>query len=174
MTTVPTFSLNPVRSRRLLILAALGFTLWACWKVSKDDVPSIAVSKNTNLTQRRVGSKELAAAPSFALNWFNRSDPKSTVVDLFTLVPPPPLAPASVSQQALPPAPVLALKYIGQLDGSDTQHVFLTDGKEQVIAVKVGQSVADGWQLTAMNSKQLVFRHTATGHEQTMLIGSFP
>jgi hypothetical protein len=61
---------------------------------------------------------------------------------------------------------------MGQLDGGDNNHVFLTDAKDIVITAKVGQTVADEWQLETMDSTHLVFRHIASGHKQTMLIGT--
>lgn len=66
----------------------------------------------------------------------------------------------------------MPVKYVGQLVGSDNAYVFLADAQDRVISAKVGETVTDGWQLTGMDSKQLVFCHIATGFEQTILTGA--
>lgn len=164
------FAITPTLRRRLFILAGLVFTLWAAWQVSKDEAPVQTVPASRDTTQRHSSLKTPPAAPVLSLVWPVRGDLHEPVADLFTLTPAPVLAPSVVagSPAVLP----LNLKYIGRLDGSDNSHVFLTDSKDQVISAQVGQAVADDWKLTAMDAKQLVFRHTATGQEQTMLIGT--
>lgn len=166
-----TLTMTPILRRRLLILVGLVFTLWATWKVSAEDTTDTTVSERIAPAPRRVGSKAPPVAPTLALDWPTRADQRQPVADLFSLAPAP-VAPNSAALPAGPPVPVLTLKYVGRLDGGDNNHAFLADAQDQVITVKVGQTVADGWQLTAMDSKQLVLRHIASGHEQTMLIGT--
>ena len=95
------------------------------------------------------------------------------VADLFSLAPPPVVIARATSQPS-PPMPVFKFKYVGQLDAEDNHQAFLADDKDQVITVKVGQTLADGWQLTTMNEKQLNFRNTITGQEHTMPTGTLP
>ena len=70
------------------------------------------------------------------------------------------------------PLPVLRLKYVGRLSGADNDSVFLADAQDKVIQAKVGQPLPDGWQLKTVEAKQLIFRHEASGQEQTMTIGA--
>lgn len=179
MTTAAIFTLSPTLRRRVLILAGLVFTLWATWKVSTEDATDATVSERSAPAQRRTGGKPSSAntsttAPALALEWPMRTEQRQPVADLFSLAPPPAIAAPPVAVLAPPAAPAFKLKYVGRLDGSDNQHVFLADDKDKVIQAKVGQDLADGWQLASMNSKLLVFRHIATGQEQTMSIGTLP
>lgn len=171
MTPTMTPAINSTLRRRLLLLAGLIFALWASWKVSNDETPQKAASERTAPWQHRATSKAPPVVPSLPLDWPTRVDQTQPVADLFRLAPPPTTG-LPTGLLATPAMPVLNLKYVGRLDGSDNSHVFLADSKDQVITAQVGQAVTDGWQLAAMDSKQLVFRHTATGQEQTMLIGT--
>ena len=178
MTTTATLTISPTLRRRVLILAGLVFTLWATWKVSTEDATDTTVSERTAPAQRRTGSKSPANTPAtgsaLALEWPMRTEQRQPVADLFSLAPQPVTAAPPVAALAPPAAPAFKLKYVGRLDGSDNKHVFLADDKDRVIQAKVGQDLADGWQLASMNSKLLVFRHIATGQEQTMPIGTLP
>lgn len=173
MTLTITPAINPVLRRRLLLLAGLIFALWASWQVSHDETALDTVSERTAPLQRRVVSKAPPVAPAYQLDWPARADQRQPVTDLFNLPQPPALAGPAAGSLAAPPVPLLKLKYVGRLDGSDNNHVFLADAQDRVISTKVGETVADGWQLLTMDSKQLIFRHTASGHEQTILTGAF-
>ena len=177
MNTAQASVFNPALNRRVLLLAGLAFALWASWKVSTDDAVDATVAPRTAATQLRV-AKPTAASPASALDWPVREAQQRPVADLFSLPLPPSTASATPIAPVATPLPVLTVKYVGRIEGDDNQQVFLTDSKDKnkdkVMSVKVGQAVADGWQLAAMDSKQLVFRHIATGHEQTMPIGTPP
>ncbi len=164
--------LNPALRRRVLLLAGLAFVLWASWKVSTDDAVDATVAQRDAPAQRRMVNTPFAVAPASALDWPVREAQQRPVADLFSLPPSTtstlPIAPVAT------PLPVLTVKYVGRIDADDNKQAFLADSKDRVTSVKVGQAVADGWQLAAMDSKQLVFRHIATGHEQTMPIGTPP
>jgi hypothetical protein len=165
-----TLGLTPILRRRLLLLTAVIFTLWASWKVGNDDSVEKTVVESAIPSRYRSSSKTITAAPALTLNWGARAEKSLPVADIFSLVPP--VALPSSAVVAPPPAPELKLKFMGQLDGGDNNHVFLTDAKDIVITAKVGQTVADEWQLETMDSTHLVFRHIASGHKQTMLIGT--
>ena len=157
--------------RRLLMLGLLALTLWASWKVSSDD-PLPTVTGRTSPSTKRSVSKAATVPTSLPLEWTRRADSGRPVADLFGAPPTLPVGPPSTLQA--PKGPTFNLKYVGRLDGSDNAHVFLADAQDQVISVKLGEALPEGWLLAAMDSRQLVFRHTATGQEQKMQIGTLP
>ena len=163
-------TMTPILRRRLLLSVGLIFALWASWKVGHEEVAETPVAARTAAPSRRAGSKPPVVAPVLSLDWPARVDQRQPVTDLFNLPSSAPTPPAVVL--VAPPLPELKLKYIGRLEGSDNKHVFLADALDQVTTAAVGQTVADGWQLAAMDSQKLVFQYTATGHKQTMLIGT--
>lgn len=166
-----TLAINPGMRRRLLMLALLAFTLWASWKVSTDEAPPTVVAERVGPAQRRTNTKAAPAPAALPLEWHRRAESDQPVTDLFGVPPPLPVGPP-VALQTAPNLPTLKLKYVGRLDGSDNAHVFLTDAQDRVISAKLGDTLPEGWILAAMDSKQLVFRHTASGQEQTMQIGT--
>lgn len=93
------------------------------------------------------------------------------VSDLFSPPPLPAVAPRAAVPQG-PAQPVFNLKYIGHLLDGDNSQAFLADEQDRVTTAKVGQTVGNEWQLTAMTASQLVFRHAATGQEHTLQIGT--
>lgn len=162
---------NPVLPRRLLMITLLALTLWASWKVSKEDTPLNTVAEQTRPAQRRAVAKAPQVPTALPLEWHRRADHAQPVADLFGIPPVLPMGPPAALQSA-PSRPTLNLKYVGRLDRSDNAHVFLTDAQDRVISVKVGDDVPDGWKLASMDSKQLILRHTASGQEQIMQIGT--
>ena len=158
--------------RRLLILGLLALTLWATWKLSSDDPPATVTGRAAPLAKRSV-SKTALVPVALPLEWPRRADSGQPVTDLFGVPPPLPVGPPA-ALQAAPTVPTFRLKYVGRLDRSDNAHVFLIDAQDQVISVKLGEALPDGWLLKAVDSKQLVFRHAASGQEQTMQIGTLP
>jgi len=162
--------MNPRVRQRVLLLAALLFTLWATWQVSQDAPAAKTVAARTPVAQRGPG-KPLVAAPTLPLVWPLRPQTQPLIADLFGLAPPPP---PSVLPAAIAPGPaalVFTLRYVGRLDGSDNRYVFLADEKDQMVVAQVGQPVDADWQLSAMDVQQLVFRHIATGQQHTLQIG---
>lgn len=171
MTGTMHLTVQPVLRRRLLILAGLAFALWGSWKVSVEEVPQKLVAERAAPSRRPASSKPVAVAPSLPLEWPERESVRRAVDDLFSLPPPLPMGPP-VPLRPTSAVPALKLKYVGRLDRGDNGHVFLADAQDRVISAKVGEPLADGWQLSAADAKQLVFRHTASGQEQTMQIGT--
>jgi hypothetical protein len=171
MTGTMDLTVQPVLRRRLLILAGLAFALWASWKVSVEEVPQKIVAERIAPSRKPASNKPVAVAPSLPLEWPERESVRRAVDDLFSLAPPLPVGPPAPLQSS-PTVPALKLKYVGRLDRGDNGHVFLTDAQDRVISTKVGEPLADGWQLSAADAKHLVFRHIASGQEQTMQIGT--
>ena len=169
-----TLALTPLLRRRLLIVAGLIFTLWATWQVSQDEAAPTVVAGPAVSNRRAANSKPLPPVPTLALVWPARADPHPPIADLFSLAPP--VLPVVAAQAPAPPsqpaAPAFNLKYVGSLDQGDNNQAFLADAKDQIVVVKIGQTVDNFWQLTAINAQQLVFRHTATGQEHTLQIGT--
>ena len=164
------FPLSPILRRRLLLAAGLVFALWSTWQVSQEDASDVAVPARTAPVQRRVANQAPGAAPVFTLDWPARVDAHQSVIDLFN--PPAPVPTPAATANVAAVTPVLALKYVGRLDGTDHNHVFLADAQDRLITAKVGDAVAQGWRLTAANANQLVFSHTPTGQEQTLVTGA--
>ncbi|MEI8324522.1 MAG: hypothetical protein WCH44_04005 [Betaproteobacteria bacterium] len=169
-------SINSVLRRRLLLAAALIFAVWASWEVSIDNTAQKTGSPRSAPPRRSQGIPATPAAatiePTLSGKWPLQADPHERVVDLFSIPAPLPLA-GAFGAGAAAGVPVLKLTYVGRLLGNSNDRVFLSDAQDRVISTQVGDSVGDGWKLTAMESKQLVFRHAATGQEQTMQIGAF-
>ncbi len=158
--------------RRLLMLGLLALTLWATWKLSSDDPPATVTGRGAPSARRSV-SKTAPGPAALPLEWPRRADSGQPVSDLFGLPPAVSVGPPA-ALQAGPTVPPFKLKYVGHLDRSDNAHVFLIDAQDQVISVKLGEAMPEGWVLAAMDSKQLVFRHAASGQEQKMQIGTLP
>lgn len=166
MTTTPIPLPNALLRRRALLAAGLIFALWASWKVGDDDTAPKSLSTQTSLRGAKV--KTPGPAQTFDLQWPERPQQQETVVDLFA--PPPPLPAAA--PPSIPAPPVLGLKYMGRLDDGGNSHAYLADAQNRVFTAKAGEDVADGWRLSAIDSKKLMFRHMATGHEQTISTGA--
>lgn len=168
---------DPIIRRRLAILAGLVFALWASWKVGDDsNQTGDNIVPPTNF-QQRVQQKPPPSVSATELAWPARQGQAQPVSDLFSVPPPP----AVYSRPDLPPEPVvaiplpvLAVKYVGRLVTLKGTHVFLANANanDQVMTVGVGQTVQEGWKLESMDTHQLLFRHTASGQEQTMPIGA--
>lgn len=162
-------SLNPAARRRWLLLAALVFTLWAAWQVNQDSSAPKVVIENVI---RRSPVKPSAPAMALPLLWPKRSDTKPLIsADLFSPSPLQRLVSPVVAPQG-PVPPVFSLKYIGHLLNGDNGDVFFVDEQDRVTTAKVGQTVGNEWQLTAMTASHLVFHHTATGQEHILQIGT--
>ena len=159
--------------RRIFLLAGLAFALWATWRVSSDEIADKPAAERAEPTQRRSATKPTPAAVA-KLEWPARAEHPQAIADLFDQ-PVNPRSAASAAPVPVPaPIPVLKLKYMGRLAGTDNDSVFLADAQDKVIQAKLGQALVDGWQLTVVEPKQLVFRHAASGQEQTMTIGALP
>ena len=158
--------------RKVLLLAGLAFALWATWKVSSDEPADKPVAERAEPTQRRGAAKPAAALAAPKLDWPARGEHPQPIADLFDQPVQPRSAASAPAAPVAAPVPVLRLKYMGRLSGADNDSVFLADAQDKVIQAKVGQPLPDGWQLTAVEPKQLVFRHEASGQEQTMTIGA--
>ena len=162
--------MNPLARRRLLLFAGLVFTLWATWQVSQDAPAPKLVSERT---ARRAPTKPAAPDPALPLLWPTRSDAPPPVTDLFSPPPPPPPAVAAAIVAPMgPAAPGFSLKYIGHITDGENSHVFLADDQDRVTTAKVGQTVGNEWLLTTMTASQVVFRHTVTGQERPLQIGT--
>ncbi len=169
-------TLNPVLLRRLLLSAVLIFSIWATWEVSTDtsvDKSAAEHSVPVRRTQTKPAGTVAVATPTLGGSWPLRGDQGEDIVDLFSIPAPPPLIGASGALGAAPILPVLKLKYVGRLLGNGNDRVFLSDAQDRVITTRVGEDVGDGWRLAVMEPRQLVFRHAASGQEQTMQIGAF-
>ena len=164
------FPLSPILRRRLLLAAGLAFALWATWQVSQEEASDATVAARSAPVQRRAANQAPGVAGVFTLDWPARVDAHPSVIDLFR--PPAPVPPPKAATNVAAVTPVLALKYVGRLDGADHNHVFLADAQDRLITAKVGDAVTDGWRLTTANANQLVLRHTATGQEQTIVTGA--
>ncbi len=165
-----TLTLAPILRRRLLLVAGLLLTVWLSWKVGTDDGVDELVAARPATTKRQARQPAPPVRSDFNLTWPSRAEPDKAVSDVFEL-PLPPARAGSMSQvSAVPVVPPLKLKYMGRLDGADSSHVFLADDKDKVILAAIGQQLTDGWLLESMDSNRIVFRHSFSNQEQTMMI----
>jgi hypothetical protein len=162
--------MNPVLRRRLMLFGGLLITLWVTWQVSQNAPEPNTV---TARTPRRLANHPVVAVATPPLIWPTRSDAQAPIVDLFSLSPPMvPVKSAAPASVAIPAVPVFSFKFVGRLDGSDNSFIFLADAQDRVVSVKAGQPVDNDWQLSAVEAKQLVFRHIATGQQHILQIGA--
>jgi hypothetical protein len=158
--------------RRLVLFLGMAFTLWAAWQVSQDDpVPNIVTERTS---PKRSVRKPPTVTPNLPLIWppeLIRSS--SNVTDIFSPVlppaPPKPLTTLATSPVAI--VPQFNLTYFGRLDGTDQHVVFLADAQEKISTVKVGDWVEGDWQLTTLQTNQLVFTQQPSGQTHTLQTG---
>lgn len=87
-----------------------------------------------------------------------------------------PQAPPAAVEAAPPPppppqAPPLPFRFIGRQDANGVVHVFLEQQNEAHI-VKLGDTVADGWRLDAVDERALTFTYLPLGQQRRLDIGS--
>jgi hypothetical protein len=177
MKSMATPSITPAIRRKIFIFAALVLSLWASWQVSQEPEPESSLlpdrtaSKNITQAARTKAKSDNAIMPE-QLAWPQPLTPDAAVVDVFS--PPAPVMPkaAILPMNLPPPAPVFKYKYIGRLEGSYNDSIFLSDDAQRVTTAVAGQNLNDGWKLLSVDSQKLVFLHTATGAENTMIIGT--
>ena len=159
--------------RRIGLAVALGLTLMAVWWVNQPAATTGPVEPRVVSTQRATTAKALPALrdrSTWTLVWPDRSASAPSIIDIFSITPPPlpPSRPVPTAPGVA--APVFALRYIGRLDEGDNHQVFLADAADTVVTVlKPGQALGGDWTLTAMNAAQLVFIHTS-GQQHTLQI----
>ena len=166
----------PENRRRILLLAVLVLTLWATWQVSTDPADPAGLAESTSRAKPR-SSKPVVSAEVSSLEWPQRTSEEQPVKDLFgaatqpSAVNPAVLPAATLSAPPAPQAP-FTVRYIGQVEDSGVSQVFLTDPQNQLHSALAGKTLIDGWQLLSMTPQELLFRHLATGQEQTLTIGT--
>jgi hypothetical protein len=178
MTALSITTIDAATRRKLLIFVALIMSLWASWYVSQEPETDASLltersPRSAALAKRSQAKPEGVALPD-RLEWPQPAEQNSTVIDLFS--PPAPAQPKAVLTPFNPPpvAPPLQYKYIGRLEGSYNASIFLSDDAQRVITAVAGQNLNDGWKLLSVDSQKLVFLHSATGAENTMIIGTMP
>jgi hypothetical protein len=91
------------------------------------------------------------------------------------LPPPPPAPPAALMAPPPPPpppqAPPLPFRYIGRQEANGVVMVFLEQQNETHI-VKLGETVADGWRLDALDERSATFTYLPLGQQRRLDIGS--
>jgi hypothetical protein len=155
--------------RRLLLLAAALFTLWAMWQVREvDETPS------STTPARRAGiAPSIASAlpePGAAMSLPARVKLTDPVRDLFQL--PTPIAQPASTKDDVPKAPPLPFGYLGGISdaGGAQVFLFLSEGSRTLVA-KPGTRLAGGWVLEKIEPGQLVFNYEALQQRQHLVTG---
>jgi len=175
MNSLNNFVKTPAQRRKAYIFVALLLSVWASWYVSQEPVPepSLLNERSTSRQAARASAKAPVAPVPASLEWPQRSAQGHAIVDIFSLPQLAVVKPTAYAESAPLPPPVFKYKYIGRLEGSYNNSIFLSDDPSRVITAKAGQNLNDGWQLMSVDGQKLIFRHQPTGNENTMTIGSF-
>ncbi len=157
--------------RRLVLFLGMAFTLWAAWQVSQNEPAPNIVAERTS--PKRIVKKQLTATPNLPLTWPPElAGSPFNVTDIFS-----PVSPPALPKPVAPPPDTVVhqfnLTYFGRLDGTDQHVVFLTDAQEKISTVKVGDWVDGDWQLTTLETNQLVFTQQPSGQTHTLQTGNF-
>lgn len=153
--------------RRLLLLAAALFTVWAVWQVREADEPA---SRPAPARRAGIAASVASGLPESgtAMSLPARAKVTEPVRDLFQ-VPQPPAPPAS-TRPATPVAPPLPFGYLGGISDAGGPQVFLSEGTSTLV-VKPGSRLAGGWRLEAVEPGRLVFNYEALQQLQFLATG---
>ena len=153
--------------RRLLLLAAVLFTLWALWQVRDADEP---VSRSAPARRSGIDAPAASVVVEYGklLSLPERAKATEPVRDLFQLPQPP--APPPLPRAPAPVAPPLPFAYLGGITDADGTQVFLSEGGSTLVA-KPGGRLAGGWLLEAAEPGRLVFNYEALQQRQTLATG---
>ena len=153
--------------RRLLLLAAVLFTLWALWQVRDADEP---ISHSAPARRVGVDAPVAGMAPESGplMSLPERAKVTEPVRDLFQLPPPP--APPPLPRARAAVAPPLPFAYLGGISEAGGTQVFLSEGGSTLV-VKPGSRLAGGWLLEAVEPGHLVFNYEALQQRQNLATG---
>jgi hypothetical protein len=157
--------------RRLVLFLGMAFTLWAAWQVSQNEPAPNIVAERTS--PKRIVQKPPKVTPNLPLTWpADLAGSPVNVTDIFS-----PVSPPALPKPVAPPPDTVVhqfnLTYFGRLDGTDQHVVFLTNAQEKISTVKVGDWVDGDWQLTTLETHQLVFTQQPSGQTHTLQTGNF-
>lgn len=168
--------------RQVVLLAALGLTLFACWWVGQSDnetaVPPAATQAVTAGAAKQ--RKPLSAAmPALNAAVIASEPPRDSlpsavqearpllvdepVVNLFAGL----LPPETTTADTVEAAPVNPYTYAGRLLQEGRWLVFLTDGQQQYV-VREGERFAEGWRVTRLDQHRLVLQHAGERFEMML------
>jgi len=159
--------------RRIILGAALTFTLWAVWQVNRQDDPGRLSKSTGGASKHAAPTRQPSSTPvvSGDLNLPERPGSSSPVRDIFEL--PKPTAPlrAAVPNGA-PVAPPLQYVYLGRIEEGGQPQIFLGDGDKPFVA-KIGARLPNGWTLESKEAGRLNFSYEPLGQKQTLHIGDY-
>ena len=156
--------------RRLLLLVAALFTVWAVWQVREADEPA---SRPAPARRTGIATTAASALPESdtAMSLPARAKVTEAVRDLFQVSQPPaPTASARAARDATPVAPPLPFGYLGGISDAGGTQVFLSEGTSTLVA-KPGSRLAGGWLLEAVEPGRLVFNYEALQQRQVLATG---
>lgn len=158
--------------RRMILGAALIFTLWAVWQVNQQEEAGPTGGGAGMASKRAVQTRQPPSAPVFSgeLKLPQRSGSSSPVYDIFEL-PRPPAAPVAAPTE-VPVAPPLQYVYLGRIEERGQMQFFLGDG-DQSLAIKIGARLPNGWTLVSMEAGKLNFSYAPLGQKQSLQIGDY-
>lgn len=153
--------------RRLLLLAAALFTVWAIWQVREADEPvSRAAPARRSGIEAPVAGMTAEAGKLMSLP--ERAKVTEPVRDLFQLPQPP--VPPPLPRDLAPVAPPLPFAYLGGISDASGTQVFLSEGGRTLVA-KPGVRLAGGWLLEAVEPGRLVFNYEPLQQRQNLATG---
>lgn len=159
--------------RRIILGAALMFTLWAVWQVSRQD-EAVRPSKDAGMASKRaVQTRQPPSTPTFSdgLRLPERPGSSSPVRDIFEL-PKPPAPPSVAISKDAAVAPPLQYVYLGRIEEGGQTQIFLGDADKAFVA-KMGAKLPNGWTLESMEAGRLNFSYEPLGQKQTLQIGDY-
>ena len=153
--------------RRLLLLAATLFTLWAIWQVRDADEP---VSRSAPARRSGMEAPVAGMTPETGklMSLPERAKVTEPVRDLFQLPQPP--APPPLPRAPAPMAPPLPFVYLGGISDASGTQVFLSWSGSTLVATP-GSRLAGGWLLETVEPGRLVFNYEALQQRQTLATG---
>lgn len=154
--------------RRLLLLAAALFTVWAAWQVREVDEP---VSRSAPARRMGIPAPVGGAVTEDGkhLSLPERTKLTEPVRDLFQL-PQPPAPPPALPRDTTPMAPPLPFGYLGGISDAGGTQVFLSQGGGTLVA-KPGTQLPGGWLLESVEPGHLVFNYEALQQRQNLSTG---
>ncbi len=156
--------------RRLLLLAAALFTVWAVWQVREADEPA---ARPVPARRAGIASRAAEALPESdaAMSLPARPTRTDPVRDLFQLPQPP--APPPVTRVTTPTAPPLPFVYLGGISDASGAQVFLSEGSSTLVA-RQGSRLTGGWLLETVEPGRLVFNYEVLQQRQVLSTGGRP
>jgi hypothetical protein len=171
--------LKPLHGVLVVALAAAALAAWRIQPSAHEPLEIVSSERSVAATRpaatAATGSSQLSTVLSIRPRDRVDKDP-ARLFDEPTWVqaPPPPAAVAVMAPPpppALPAAPPLPFRLLGRYSDGATPAVFL-QFNDQNLVVRVGDSVADSYQVESLDDNNLTLLHLPTQQRQTLNLGA--